>query len=103
MMKRERRSFSKEFKHEAASLVVSQGYSIPEACRAMGVGNTSMRRWVEQLQGEHHGVTPKAQALTPDQQRIQELEARVKNLEREKSILKKATALLISDEMPHLR
>ncbi len=103
MMKRERRSFSKEFKHEAASLVVSQGYSIPEACRAMGVGNTAMRRWVEQLQGEHNGVTPKAQALTPDQQRIQELEARVKNLEREKSILKKATALLISDEMPHLR
>ena len=103
MMKRERRSFSKEFKHEAASLVVSEGYSIPEACRAMGVGNTAMRRWVEQLQGEHNGVTPKAQALTPDQQRIQELEARVKNLEREKSILKKATALLISDEMPHLR
>ena len=103
MMKRDRRSFSKEFKHEAASLVVSEGYSIPEACRAMGVGNTAMRRWVEQLQGEHQGVTPKAQALTPDQQRIQELEARVKNLEREKSILKKATALLISDEMPHLR
>ena len=102
-MKRERRSFSIEFRHEAASLVVSQGYSIPEACRAMGVGNTSMRRWVEQLQGEHHGVTPKTQALTPDQQRIQELEARVKNLEREKSILKKATALLMSDEMNNIR
>ena len=103
MMKRDRRSFSKEFKHEAASLVVSEGYSIPEACHAMGVGDTAMRRWVKQLQGEYNGVTPKAQALTPDQQRIQELEARVKNLEREKSILKKATALLISDEMPHLR
>ena len=102
-MKRDRQSFSIEFRNEAASLVVSQGYSIPEACRAMGVGDTSMRRWVEQLQGEHHGVTPKTQALTPDQQRIQELEARVKNLEREKSILKKATALLISDEMLHLR
>ena len=75
MMKRERRSFSKEFKHEAANLVVSEGYSIPEACRAMGVGKTAMRRWVEQLQGEHHGVTPKSQALTPDQQRIQELDS----------------------------
>jgi transposase len=103
MMKRDRRSFSEEFKHEAASLVVSEGYSIPEACRAMGVGDTAMRRWVKQLQEEHNGVTPKTQALSPDQQRIQELEARVKNLEREKSILKKATALLISDELPHLR
>ena len=103
MGKRNKRTFTKEFKHEAASLVVTQGYSISEACRAMGVGETAIRRWVHQLQGEHSGVTPKAQALTPEQQRIQELESQVKRLEREKSILKKATALLMSDEMQHLR
>jgi len=98
-----RRSFTREFKHEAASLVVSQGYSIPEACRAMGVGDTAMRRWVQRLREEHGGATPKAQALTLEQQRIQELEAKVDRLEREKSILKKATALLVSDEMQRLR
>ena len=103
MSRRNRRSFTDEFKHEAASLVVTQGYSVVEACRAMGVGPTAMRRWVEQLEGEHNGVTPKAQAMTPEQQRIQELELQVKRLEREKSILKKATALLMSDEMQHLR
>ena len=74
-----------------------------EACRAMGVGSTALRRWVQQLQGEHNGETPKAQALTPEQRRIQELEKQVQRLEREKSILKKATALLVSDEMRHLR
>lgn len=103
MNQRNRRSFTKEFKHEAASLVVGQGYSMAEACRAMGVGSTAMRRWVQQLQGERNGVTPKAQALTSEQQRIQELEKQVQRLEREKSILKKATALLISDEIQHLR
>ena len=103
MSRRNRRSFTDEFKHEAASLVVTQGYSVAESCRAMGVGPTAMRRWVEQLEGEHNGVTPKAQAMTPEQQRIQELELQVKRLEREKSILKKATALLMSDEMQHLR
>ena len=103
MSRRTRRSFTNEFKHEAASLVVDQGYSIAEACRAMGVGSTAMRRWVLQLEREHKGITPKTKAMTPDQQRIQELESRVKQLEREKSILKKATALLMSDEMQHLR
>ncbi len=103
MKRRTRRSFTNEFKHEAASLVTDQGYTMAEACRAMGVGPTAMRRWVLQLEGEHRGITPKAKALTPDQQRIQELEHRVKQLEREKSILKKATALLMSDEMQHLR
>jgi transposase len=35
--------------------------------------------------------------MTPEQQRIQELEARVERLEREKTILKKTTALLMSE------
>ena len=103
MSRRTRRSFTDEFKHEAANLVIDQGYSMSEASRAMGVGPSAMRRWVVQLEGERNGITPKAKAMTPDQQRIQELESRIKQLEREKSILKKATALLMSDEMPHLR
>ncbi len=102
-MARQRRSFSTEFKHEAACLVLDQGYSITEACRSLGVGSTALRRWVQQLQDERGGATPKAKALTPEQQRIQELEARINRLEREKSILKKATALLMSDELDRTR
>ena len=98
-----RRTFTKEFKREAAGLVVAQGYSVAEACRAVDVGSTTLSRWVKQLQDEYGGVTPKAQALTPEQQRIQELEAQVKKLEREKSILKKSTALLMSDHLKSSR
>lgn len=98
-MKRQRRSFSTEFKHEAVCLVLDQGYSIPEACRSLDMGETALRRWVEQLKLERGGGTPVSKALSAEQSRIQELEARVHRLEREKSILKKATALLMSDEM----
>ena len=97
-MNKPRRKFSTEFKHDAAVLVLDQGYSIKEACRALEVGETAMRRWVNQLQVERGGVTPASQAMTADQQRIQELENRVRELETEKRILKKATALLMSDE-----
>ncbi len=99
MTKRQRRIFSSEFKMEAASLVLDQEYSIPEAARSMDVGETALRRWVEQLRLERGGTTPMSKALTPEQQKIQELEARISRLEREKSILKKATALLMSDEL----
>ncbi len=98
-MKRQRRSFSAEFKREAAQLVLDEGYSITEACRSLDVGENSMRRWVNQLENERSGETPVAKALTPEQQRIQELEARIRRLEKEKSILKKATALLVADEI----
>lgn len=103
-MARKRRTFTPEFKREAASLVVDQNYSIAEACQAMGVGDTIMRQWVAQLRSERGGETPKhSPALTPDHRRIQELEARVRKLEREKEILKKATALLMSDSLDQPR
>jgi transposase len=99
-MKRSRRTFSTEFKHEAASLVLDQGYSVAQASRSLEVGETALRRWVSQLEAERGGAKkPTAKALTPEQQRIQELEAKVNRLEREKAILKKATALLMSDEV----
>ena len=97
-MKKQRRSFSTEFKHDAASLVIDQGYSVTEACRSLDVGETALRRWVEQLRAERGGIPPKSQAMTAEQQRIQALEKRIRELETEKRILKKATALLMSDE-----
>jgi len=102
-MTRKRRTFSPEFKQEAASLVLELGYSIPQACTSLGVGESALRRWVDQLAQEREGVTPKGKALTPEQRKIQELEARCKRLEMEKTILKKATALLMSDEMNRTR
>ncbi|KEZ64689.1 transposase [Pseudomonas amygdali pv. tabaci str. ATCC 11528] len=92
-MTRQRRTFSAEFKREAAGLVLYQRYSHTEAARSLGVVESALRRWVSQLQQERNGITPQSKALTPEQQKIQELEARIARLEREKSILKKATAL----------
>ncbi|MGS0896643.1 IS3 family transposase [Burkholderia stagnalis] len=88
-MSKQRRTFSPEFKQQAARLVLDQGYSHMEASRSVGVGETVLRRWVQQLQMERQGVTPQGKAITPDQQRIQELEARIERLEREKAIFKK--------------
>jgi transposase len=92
-MARLRRSFNTDFKREAANLVLKEGYSVAEASRSLDIGETALRRWIDQLEGERLGVTPKAKAFTDEQRRIQELEAQVRRLEQEKSILKKATAL----------
>ncbi len=67
------------------------------------MGSTALARWAKQLQQERGSITPTAKALTPEQQRIQELEARINRLEREKAILKKATALLMADELDRTR
>ena len=103
MSKRSRRRFSPEFKLEAAQLVLDQSYSVTEAAAAMNVGKSTMDRWVRQLRTERNGESPKASPMTPDQRKIRDLEQKIRRIEREKEILKKATALLMSDEMNNLR
>lgn len=102
-MTKQRRVFSAQFKRDAADLVLKQNYSFIEAGRALDVGESALRRWVGQLKQERTGITPTSKALTPEQQKIQELEARIARLEREKSILKKATALLMSEDLERTR
>ena len=99
MKRRTRRTFSPEFRLESAQLVIDQNYSIREAATAVGVGHSTMDKWVRQLRDERDGRTPKATAMTPEQRRIKELEKRIRDIEEQNEILKKATALLMSDSL----
>jgi len=103
MTVKRRRTFTPEFKLEAAQLVVEQNYSVREAANAMNVGKSSMDKWVRQLRTELNGTATHPTALTPDQRKIKELEKRIRRIELEKEILKKATALLMSDSMNNIR
>src|SRR6185436_8423316 len=98
-MNNKKKVFTAEFKHEAALLVIRENYSSSEAAKAMGVGKSTLSKWVAQVRTENKGICSKGNAITPDQQRIKELEKRIKRIELENSILKKATALLMSDSL----
>ncbi len=98
-MAKKRPNYTTEFKQETASLVLDKGYSVTEACQAMGVGNTAIRSWVKQLKAERGGSTPSANAMTSEHQKIQALETKIRKIEWENDILKKATALLMSDSI----
>jgi len=62
-----------------------------------------MDKWVRQLRNELNGTATHPTALTPDQRTIKALEKRIRRVELEKEILKKATALLMSDSMNNIR
>lgn len=50
-------------------------------------------RWVLEYEAELGGQVPPGKAMTPEQKRVQILEAQVKRLEMEKAILKKRPPL----------
>ena len=94
-----RKYFKPEFRLEVAQLVVDKGYSVREAAEAMNIGKTTVDRWARQLKQERGGAVHKAAPMTAEQIKIRELEKKIRRIEEEKTILKKATALLMSDSM----
>lgn len=99
MSKRTRPTYPPEFRLEAAQLVVDQNYTAKEAASAVGVGISTIGKWVKQLREERDGITPKQSALTPEQREIKELKKKLRRIEEHNIILKKATALLMSDSL----
>jgi transposase len=99
MTKPKKPNFSPEFRLETAQLVVDNGYTHQDAAKAMGVGYSTISKWVKQLRDERKGIKPKATPMTAEQIEIRELKKRIERIELEKEILKKATALLMSDSL----
>jgi transposase len=94
----ERKLYSREFKQRAACMVIDDECSVPEVCASLDIGPTALRRWVDQVRKERQGQPVKGtRAITDEQREIQDLKARIKRMELEAEILKKATALLMSD------
>jgi len=64
--------------------VVSKGYSYAQACEALGVGDTALRRWVAMWREEQARPPRTPIELETDARRIREIEARVDDRERER-------------------
>ena len=89
---RPRRRFTKEFKEEAVQMLLD-GHSGPSVAKRLGLSSTKLLyRW----KGELFGQAGKA-AYALDN-RVRELEAELRRVERERDILKKALAIFGRDE-----
>ena len=91
-MKKERRSFTEEFKLEVARMVVDQGMDVPAVCKDMKLGPTAVRRWADQYKADQRGQPGIGKPLTAEQQRIRQLEQENRQLRSDNELLKKASA-----------
>lgn len=96
-MSEKRRSFTKEFKKDAVGLVLNQGYKVAEAARNLGVSEQALGRWVREHKNKEDQAFPGNGVQNDEQKRIRELEAKVRKLEMEKDILKKAAAFFATE------
>ncbi|MEE8056932.1 MAG: transposase [Pseudomonadales bacterium] len=93
---KKRPNYSDEFKTDAVKLVVEQGYSASEAARNLGVSASALRRWVKDHREETMSI-PEIEDLAQAQATIKEQVKRLKRLEMEREILKKAAAFFANE------
>ena len=92
-----RKKYSKEFKLDAVSLVLDQGYSRAEAARSLGLNGNMLGRWVSEQRADGGQAFRGNGKLTLEQEEIRKLRSQVKNLKMEKEILKKATVFFAKE------
>jgi transposase len=88
----ERKQFTKEFKEGAARLVTEQGRTIADAAQSLGISPWTMSRWVKAARSEGADAFRGQGQRTPQEQELYELRQKVRQLEEERAILKKAAA-----------
>jgi transposase len=92
-----KRKYDREFKCNAVSLVVEQGLSINQVRQDLGIGLSTLQRWVRELrlQGKQKAF-PGTGRCNPEGERLRKLERENEVLRRERDILKKALAIFSS-------
>ena len=94
--KRKRRKFSEEFKAETVRLIQTSGKSIGKLALELGIGETALRRWVDQAEVEA-GRGPEGALKRGEREELVELRRENQRLRMERAILKKATAFFVRE------
>jgi len=87
---RKNRSFSPEFREEAARMVVETSRPIADVARELGVSETSLGNWVRAYREKHAEDEPPLQLS--ERARLRELERENRELRMKAEFLSKAAA-----------
>jgi len=89
-----KKHYTKEFKVQAAKLVLEQDMKVGDVARDLGVAHSSVSVWVEQYKENGGDAFPGKGKLLPWDQEKRELERKLKRVETERDILKKTIGYL---------
>ena len=95
-MTKTRRTYTREFKLEAVRLWQTSGKSAAQIERDLGIGGGCLYRWKRKLAEEGENAFPGHGRLTPEQERVRQLEREVEILRQARDILKKSGGHLLA-------
>lgn len=90
------KKYDLEFKINAVRLVIEQGLTVNKASQDLGVGLSTLERWISEHKQHGAAAFPGKGRLRPDDDKLRTLERENEILRRERDILKKALAIFSS-------
>ena len=95
MSVQQRRKYDPDFKRNAVVLTEEPGRTISNVAENLGISKDLLYRWRRELRSKDEIAFPGngREALTFQQQKIRDLEKKLKDAEMERDILKKAMAI----------
>jgi transposase len=89
------KTYSPEFREEAARMVVETSRPIADVARELSVSETSLGNWVRAYREKHAGEDPPLQLS--ERARLRELEREVRELRMKNEFLSKAAAYFAAE------
>jgi transposase len=91
MARKSPKKFTEEFKKEAVRLVTEHGYTQKDAAKSLGISDKNINRWI------HKKANAEKAPKNEKEKDILVLQKRIRRLELEKEILKKAAAFFANE------
>jgi transposase len=96
-MPKGQRTFTKEFKFEAVRLVKTSDKSISQVARELGIGDSTLHHWCQQLAEQGEQAFPGSGHQAAQEEEIRRLKRELEVTRQERDILKKVLHIYSRD------
>ena len=89
--------YDKEFKHQTVQYVLEQGKAVAQVARELDLSENTLHRWVSEYKRDEEQAFVGSGNLKPEDKAMMDLQKRIRDLEEENAILKKAMHIFAKD------
>jgi len=91
------KQYDKEFKIQTVRMIQEQGKSVAQAARELGIAENTLYRWVSEYKQDPVNAFRGSGNLKIEEKTVLKLQKRIRQLEMENEILKKAMHIFAKD------
>jgi transposase len=98
-MQKVQKTYTPEFKREAVRLAQTSGKPIAQVARELGISDTSIHQWRNELSEHGSEAFPGSGHQTVQEEEIRRLKRELDRVQKERDILKKTLGIFTRDQL----